>query len=147
MSDTPSSVVASEPDEGTIKGCDGSCCAAFVLQGSTYRQFRRRAHRVRDGETIANMIIPISPKVANERLEAAGSDERVTWKYRGMHFTCKHWDPETKLCGIYEDRPSMCRDYPYEKPCVHCGVTGGCDRGRAEAAEKARKAKSENGNV
>jgi Fe-S-cluster containining protein len=41
------------------------------------------------------------------------------------HFTCQNWDPKTKLCGIYDYRPSMCRDFPIKgNPCKlkGCGL-------------------------
>lgn len=38
-------------------------------------------------------------------------------------FSCKHHDPVTKLCTIYEIRPSMCRNYPNNKKCPHNGCT------------------------
>jgi hypothetical protein len=27
-------------------------------------------------------------------------------------FQCPHWDESTHLCGVYEDRPSICRLFP-----------------------------------
>ena len=27
-------------------------------------------------------------------------------------FQCPHWDDKTHLCGVYEDRPSICRLFP-----------------------------------
>jgi len=33
------------------------------------------------------------------------------------HYTCKHFDSETKLCTIYDIRPQMCRDYPENNKC------------------------------
>jgi Fe-S-cluster containining protein len=39
----------------------------------------------------------------------------------GELYRCKHWNETTGLCGIYEDRPDMCRDYPYRGACIHCG--------------------------
>jgi len=28
-------------------------------------------------------------------------------------YTCRHFDTETRKCGIYADRPDMCRGYPW----------------------------------
>ena len=33
------------------------------------------------------------------------------------HYTCKHYDPDKKICTIYEIRPRMCRTHPV----VFCG--------------------------
>lgn len=27
-------------------------------------------------------------------------------------FQCPHWDEDSHLCGVYEDRPSICRLFP-----------------------------------
>jgi Fe-S-cluster containining protein len=32
-------------------------------------------------------------------------------------YSCKHFDPDTCLCTIYEIRPSMCRSYPGRGSC------------------------------
>jgi Fe-S-cluster containining protein len=79
---------------------------------------------------ITGMVIPLTPKEANERLERFGSAMRFRWAdNRGHLFTCRHWDEQTRLCRVYERRPEMCRGYPYERPCEH-----GCDhRGKAVA--------------
>lgn len=48
------------------------------------------------------------------------------------YFTCKNWDPATRLCGIYETRPEMCRAYP--EPGKVCG---GCELvGQAKEAQR-----------
>lgn len=38
------------------------------------------------------------------------------------YYRCIYWDETTRLCGAYENRPEMCRSYPYGKACEH-----GCD--------------------
>ncbi|MEZ4749866.1 MAG: YkgJ family cysteine cluster protein [Bdellovibrionota bacterium] len=50
-----------------------------------------------------------------------------------LMFQCPHWNPETRLCGVYEDRPNICRVFPITpadirdrtlvKPEVPCGFT------------------------
>ena len=77
--------------------CVGDCCASFFLDEET--QLGIMNGQEPDEQTIRVMLIP---------LDGEG------------HFTCRHWDPETKLCGIYESRPEMCRDFPDEGE-------GGCD--------------------
>jgi Fe-S-cluster containining protein len=89
---------------------------------------RKHPERSYDGEKIADMLIPLTPKEARERYErfSGKTTTAYRWKNRGHHFTCRHWDEETRLCRIYEDRPQMCRDYPYGQECQHgCGVTCG----------------------
>lgn len=38
-------------------------------------------------------------------------------------FTCRYWNPFTRLCTNYENRPYMCSAYPYGDVCYHCGYT------------------------
>lgn len=37
------------------------------------------------------------------------------------HYTCRYFDRETRDCTIYEQRPDMCRDHPYNRPCTFKG--------------------------
>lgn len=40
-------------------------------------------------------------------------------------FTCKAWNPHTRLCTIYDKRPFTCREYPVEhQVCEWCGMEG-----------------------
>lgn len=67
------------------------------------------------------MLIPLTPKEARERNQRFGDtgdpSSHFPWSDRGHNFTCRHWDESTRLCGIYEDRPKMCRRFPYGKKC------------------------------
>lgn len=100
--------------------CPGHCCVAFYLPTSHDRVEDIR-EEVRDGEVIADMVIPLSLSEANERLERFGADREYTSESEGHVYTCRHFDDETRLCTIYERRPEMCRDFPYD--------AGGCEYG------------------
>lgn len=102
--------------------CGGACCAAFYLPW-TIRELRRRAGEIEDGHFISDMVIPLTPKEANERSARFGGKVRARWHYRGHHFTCRHWDEETRLCAAYDERPRMCADYPYGD---ECNLAPGC---------------------
>lgn len=81
-------------------GCTGDCCADFYLDPEI--QLAVMGGQEVDDQTIRVMLIPL------------GED----------HFTCRHWNPETKLCGIYETRPAMCRDFPEkDNPCGNPGCS------------------------
>jgi Fe-S-cluster containining protein len=111
-----------------ISECPGLCCAAFYWPHTlTETRKRAAANRLTDGAQIADMLIPLTPKQAKERHVAfGGTHDWMKWKDRGHHFTCKNWDEDTRLCRIYEDRPTMCRDFPYGNDCpMGCGVCGG----------------------
>lgn len=98
--------------------CDGRCCAVFHFNAD----LDHVRGRVWDGEFIANMLVPLTDTQAKERATKFGIDPlHPPGKGRGF-FTCRHWDEDTRLCTAYEDRPGMCRDYPYMKVCDHgCG--------------------------
>jgi Fe-S-cluster containining protein len=109
--------------------CPGYCCAAFYWPRTAAWMKQYAEEHTYDGPQIRDMLIPLTPKQARERYErfAGESTQAFSWKHRGHHFTCKNWDEATRLCKIYEDRPTMCRDYPYGQECQHgCGLVGGC---------------------
>ena len=95
--------------------CGGECCAVFTLL-RTKAQIERGTWA--DKDYIADMIIPLTAKQARERIARFNmpptGDLR---KFTGKIFTCRHWNEETRLCGAYENRPTMCRDFPYAQPC------------------------------
>lgn len=108
--------------------CSGACCAVFPYSISLAEIHRRADSGDEQHQIIADMVIPLAPGEALRRMEefgvdfgAAGHDwtnEKVI-EQREL-FTCRHWNEETRLCGIYEDRPRMCADYPYQGKCSAC---------------------------
>lgn len=111
--------------------CDGRCCSVFNYS-ATPEQLRQRSEG-REGfwpdqdRFLADMLIELTPDEALARAERfeveppAGLDLRE-WCEGYKAYTCRHWDEETRLCTVYEDRPQMCRDYPYNRECQHgCG--------------------------
>ena len=111
-------------DTADTGGCTGACCAAFYVQ-YTLQELRTRED-VLDGPFIADMVIPLSPKEARERARRFGGarDRTFPWKLRGHYFACRHWDEESRLCTVYEQRPRMCSGYPYEG--APCSMGDGC---------------------
>jgi len=76
----------------------------------------------REWLTILGMIVPLTHEEAVERAHRlAGLPEDASLSEGVPHFACRHWDEETRLCTIYDQRPWMCRTYPSVK-CGHgCG--------------------------
>jgi Fe-S-cluster containining protein len=116
-----------------VRTCPGHCCVAFYLPTSHDRVEEMR-EGMRDGGVIAEMVIPLSLSEANERLERFGSDREYGPESEGHVYTCRHFDDETRLCTIYEQRPEMCRDFPYAED-------GGCEYGCGYCAPPATLAK------
>ena len=86
--------------------CTGRCCRDFIIRRSP-KELRRDADEATprwkaEYTKIADMVV---------HLRATGrfGDEH--------HYTCKHFDSETNNCTDYENRPEMCRNYPYGDPC------------------------------
>ena len=83
---------------------------------------------MRDGDQIADMVIPLSLDEANDRLDRFGSGRQYGPESEGHVYTCRHFDEETRLCTIYAQRPEMCRDYPYAGECEYeCGCRSTAD--------------------
>jgi Fe-S-cluster containining protein len=103
----------------SARTCPGHCCVAFYLPTPHDRMEEIRTS-MRDGDQIADMVIPLSLEEANERLERFGSNREYEPDAEGHVYTCRNFDEATRLCTIYAERPEMCRDYPYASD-------GGCE--------------------
>lgn len=98
--------------------CDGACCAVFYLPLSIEAIRAGGMETYVDGPYIADMVIPLTLEEARARRERFGIPPAEEAAEVGVNqFTCRHWDETTRLCGAYDARPTMCRDYPYGKPC------------------------------
>lgn len=107
-----------------MSACDGACCAAFPMSQDPEDHDMTQ---IIDGRFIEDMVIEITASEAILRREVFGGkpidDEDVTSGRR--FYKCRHWDEETRLCGAYDDRPDMCRRFPYGKDCEHgCSCRG-----------------------
>jgi Fe-S-cluster containining protein len=93
-----------------IKTCPGLCCRTFPLnpsleeciEGATaiYGYRSANGHRIQDDERVVDLL-------------------RVNPEKPG-HYTCSAFDPVSGNCMAYEDRPRLCREYPYGRPCEYC---------------------------
>lgn len=71
--------------------------------------------------TILGMIEPLTFQEVTERASRFGVNKSPNSETR--YYKCRHWDEETRLCTVYEDRPWMCRTYPE----TNSGCEHGCD--------------------
>lgn len=95
----------------TERRCTGHCCRRFPLS-HTLEQLRAYAAdtskaNASEAAKILDMLISLDVREDGREM-----------------YTCRHHDTETGDCRIYEDRPRMCRDYPYGKSCEHGECTG-----------------------
>lgn len=116
--------------------CGGHCCQKFFLPFSptelheAYKVWHDNHERptmsmeaaprpklYSDIWLIYPMVIPLG------HFEEPPIRQIVPVHGSGYWYSCKNWDPKTKLCTIYDDRPAMCRDYPYQQGCNYqaCG--------------------------
>ena len=103
--------------------CIGACCKDFTLPVSPMQfafERKRKKSRWFEGHQIADMVIFLR----EDQQEQENSNGRKTMRHmpRLYHYTCKHFNTDTKLCMDYENRPHMCRDFPNHgvtmvKPC------------------------------
>ena len=122
------------------KRCRGACCKVVNLDVpiAWVQEALERAgpeipddHRVVVGESETTKIW-VSAKEAKALVGCMVSIDSCAPLLRGglassysrpYFHRCNNWDSETGDCIIYEDRPGLCRDYPYETICKEADCT------------------------
>jgi Fe-S-cluster containining protein len=103
--------------------CDGRCCAVFPISwdvtGASW--YDPEGDPLAERLFIADMLVPLNNHEAKERWIKLGLGDLPRWMEYSPQplYTCRHWDIETRLCQAYEQRPALCRDYPYGGTCHH----------------------------
>lgn len=92
--------------------CGGHCCRGFFLPMSPIE--------------IDFDLKRLALGKANKWKEIDKIGKIVIYKgfyNRGNRYDCRNLDLKTGLCKDYENRPTMCREYPYGKACEakRCG--------------------------
>jgi Fe-S-cluster containining protein len=85
---------------------------------------------IEDGLDLLAMLVPISYEEARERWQrlAGVPADQIRAEDPGQElFRCIHWDEHTRRCLNYENRPAMCRWFPYGQACEY-GCDCDCDR-------------------
>lgn len=99
--------------------CSGQCCEDFTL--------------VVDGKPLSWQEWDGGSGFATNDLASL-----ATKGQRDGRFECKMFDPVTRLCRDYENRPDACRAFPFQavqggitsNVCRHCGITQNTADGR-----------------
>lgn len=73
-----------------------------------------------EAEIVGAMLDPIDSCLERPAWWTEGSQPSAGHEYS---HTCKHWDDVTGDCRNYDERPRMCRDYPYDRACSEAGCT------------------------
>ena len=93
--------------------CTGHCCRAFPLPFGP-EELAAKAWGYQDGEQIAAMAIYLG--------QLEGPPEPHCSLGPAHYYTCKNLQ-DNGDCGIYDDRPQMCRGYPYGGQCGYTACT------------------------
>jgi Fe-S-cluster containining protein len=86
-----------------VARCTGHCCSRFHIDSRMLDRLTGPAEKSRDEKFILDMLVFLE------------------WTDAGARLTCRHFDGTN--CTRYEERPAMCRDYPYGKQCEFKGCT------------------------
>jgi Fe-S-cluster containining protein len=112
-----------QPGSETVaveRTCDGRCCAVFPLSRSPEEMLKGSHY---DAIFVGDMVIALTPFEARRRWADLGYGELKDLDLGQPLYTCRHWDTATKLCTVYDERPWLCRDFPYALSCHHTGCT------------------------
>lgn len=128
--------------------CTGHCCQTFNLPYSPehLRAFRfwsmSGQHRQVAGMA---MYVGKASDLARARPSAHTSAGCLGVGGGEHYYTCRNYDWESGNCGIYEQRPDMCRDYPYGGRCRYPGCTWTAARERRTPYLDGRVIRAERG--
>lgn len=133
-----------------ISRCTGHCCEDFTLPVSPMQmawwkkliglgkppyymrtvKYRRWAEGSNGGykthywveeiQKIADMVIFIRSDKTCKNNPGKKADHVL------YHYTCKYFDPKTRNCTNYENRPAMCSTFPTSDVCKYRGCTRVC---------------------
>lgn len=125
--------------------CTGHCCRSFFLSVSldelkedVLRFERGESPRFDPNDTpkLVNMLVLIREGTADEHPFVEHVDRGAPSSTKGFYYTCKHLDANTGDCTDYENRPDMCRRYPYGGRCTYKDCTSEDARNPPVKAER-----------
>jgi Fe-S-cluster containining protein len=94
--------------------CTGHCCKKFYLpyEPDELVEFRKRNEGgtiklAQDNVKVCDMVIPLGPLNGKDV-----NGDPYKGLVNGYYYTCKNYKDGN--CSIYETRPYVCSDYPYE---------------------------------
>jgi len=110
--------VKPQPEDWNVPGtkyncfnCDAMCCSLYErVPVSDEDQVRLAAHF---NLTVEQIQRRYTRRIAGERLLKRKQDER-------HNETCIFLNPHTRLCGVHEARPDVCRQWPPRKTRGRC---------------------------
>lgn len=120
--------------------CTGHCCEKFSLplspmelQHAAKKQAKGWPARFSNPDMgkVAEMVIPLGTHyrgTPHANVRGRKREKNAPWDTRAKQarewwYTCKYYDPETRNCTNYENRPSICREFPGSGTCKYRGCT------------------------
>ncbi|MGE5681830.1 MAG: YkgJ family cysteine cluster protein [Bacillota bacterium] len=91
-----------------ISRCKGHCCRAFTLPYSP-EELEGLKNKTICEESDFYKVPRIVEYIGSFAFDVAGN----LLPYEMYWYTCKHFNKETGDCMNYENRPYMCKDFPY----------------------------------
>ncbi len=79
---------------------------------------------MQDFDVIGSMLIPLGHR-DNNPVDGHGGP--------GWFYTCRHYQDGD--CSIYDKRPRMCKNYPYDYPCQYKACSRIVEEAHGQAAE------------
>jgi uncharacterized protein len=91
--------------------CPAYCCS-YPRISVTERDIARLAHHF-------ELPVDRAREKFTYHYSADGVDERILRHRKDTVFAsvCRFLDPKTRGCGVYEARPTVCRQYPHGSRC------------------------------
>lgn len=120
--------------------CGGACCRSFFLPYSldVIKASADAERKLDDGTwglddvppdvPLLREVIPISEMLIPLGVHEAPPHDLVHEVERpaaGHYYTCKHLQDDGR-CGIYADRPTMCRNFPHAGRCNYADCQASC---------------------
>jgi Fe-S-cluster containining protein len=110
--------------------CTGDCCKRFSIRYSPSEireHYAKWLKALKEGAPLSRDIgfediWTIALMVRYLGTDDIGVDGNKL-NAKAHWYTCIHFNKETNDCDIYEQRPAMCRNYPYGSPCLYPGCT------------------------
>jgi Fe-S-cluster containining protein len=100
--------------------CTGGCCREFSLP-TTPEQLRADASAASIAPALRDEFLKIADLAVFVRTLERGGPMPNGKTYDGATpvpiYTCRFFDGAN--CTNYDERPNMCRGYPYDRPCEH----------------------------
>jgi len=100
--------------------CYGACCRSFVLN-TTFEELREDLARAERGDKPR-----WAPEQSRKVLDSFVPTVEAMMAGDARTFTCRHLSTITGDCLNYENRPALCRAYPFDKGAGRGCTFSGC---------------------